>query len=443
MKRIKLENFRCYKEQTIDFKSGINLLIGDNATGKTTILKACKYVLGAFFYGFRDEYARPLNIQNNDFREVMIDGIIAPEEPVKISFYGKTAFEQINNKRSILEFLSDVTQYLYKENKTNRTSRIKGISEYTKHAKHLSKTFFTEEGQQKPLPLFAYFSTYDIHFVRNVNAFRFRSYSHKPSFGYYKCLEGNGFLSYWIKRLIILEEGQKNLQEVEIVRHAIIDALGENGCNIINGMAVRPKQGKVYYSFIDGREVEAEQLSDGYKRIVNIVTDIAFRCAFLNRGLYGENAAKETLGTVLIDEIDLHLHPTLQSTVLKGLRNAFPKLQFIVSSHAPMVMSSVESNEENVVYKLDYNTEDGYSVNEVVTYGMDLSTISEVVLKHPSRDLKADADLSSLFELIDEDKIIEAKLELERLKGIYSNNPELTRAETMLNFVIFDDEEDN
>lgn len=55
MNEIKLQNFRCYSDLTITFKSGINLLIGDNATGKTSILLACKYVLSAFFSGFSDE----------------------------------------------------------------------------------------------------------------------------------------------------------------------------------------------------------------------------------------------------------------------------------------------------------------------------------------------------------------------------------------------------
>lgn len=58
MKRIRLENFRCYTDQSIEFKSGINLLVGDNGSGKTSILKACKYVLSSFFAGFSDEHTK-------------------------------------------------------------------------------------------------------------------------------------------------------------------------------------------------------------------------------------------------------------------------------------------------------------------------------------------------------------------------------------------------
>jgi len=102
-------------------------------------------------------------------------------------------------------------------------------------------------------------------------------------------------------------------------------------------------RGKVYFRLMDGRMVEAELLSDGYKRLVNIVLDVAIRCALLNRVKYGVDSYAYTHGTVIIDEIDEHLHPSLQQRVLKVLQHNFPQIQFIVTTHAPMVISSVES----------------------------------------------------------------------------------------------------
>lgn len=55
MREIRLENFRCYTDLSVSFRSGVNLFVGDNATGKTSILKACKYVLSSFFSGFSDD----------------------------------------------------------------------------------------------------------------------------------------------------------------------------------------------------------------------------------------------------------------------------------------------------------------------------------------------------------------------------------------------------
>ena len=241
----------------------------------------------------------------------------------------------------------------------------------------------------------------------------------------------------------MLQEGQKNLHEIASVRTAVSKALGTGGCGIIDDLSIRPNQGKVYYIFSDGREVDAEHLSDGYRRLVNIVTDVAFRCALLNGRLYGEEAVYNTYGTVLIDEIDMHLHPTLQTNVLRGLQRAFPKLQFIVTSHAPMVMTSVKNDDRNVVYRLSYEQGE-YSLQESDTYGMDASTITDAVLKQTPREKAVDEQLQELFECIDSGSEKEARTLLEEMRTHFGDRlPELAEAEAMLNFSIAEDDEED
>ena len=442
MKEIRLENFRCYTDLSVSFRSGVNLFVGDNATGKTSILKACKYVLSSFFSGFSDDNTKWVNPGNEDFRQIETDGILLQERPIHIHFNTDDTIEYLELlRRPESLFLTDEESETYytltKNTKKNSRSLTSGIREYKDYAAALMQSYITENGQQKALPLFANFSTEDIHATRKIDVDKFKAYSHKPSFGYYECLEGDGFFPYWIKRLLVLQEGRENHPEIAIVRRAVQEALGGGGCRIIQDMQVRPNQKKVYYIYMDGREVEAGYLSDGYRRLVNIVTDLAFRCALLNRGIYNDEACARTKGTVLIDEVDLHLHPTLQSRVLKGLRHAFPQLQFIVSSHAPMVMSGVESNEENVIYKLDFSAESGYGIAPVVTYGMDLSTLTEVVLNQTPRVAEVDLQLTTLFELIDDEKVDEATILLKDMKEKYGGHiPELAQAEAMLNCVI-------
>lgn len=452
MEKIGLKNFRCYANQSISFKPSINLLIGDNATGKTSVLKACKYVLSAFFCGFSDENTKWVSPDTDDFRHITVNDLLSQELSIHLSFdiedtikypellgLRQTTFPELNT-----DPFDNCKYFLTKRSKKNSKPLTSGIKEYRDYATLLQFNYFNQDGQQKALPLFAYFSTEDIHSTRKIESGKFKSYNHKPSFGYYECLEGDGFFSYWVKRLLILQEGRENHPEIAIVRRAIGDALGKNGCNIIYDMKVRPIQKKVYYIFSDGREVEANLLSDGYKRLVNIVTDIAFRCALLNRGFYGMETTMQTYGTVLIDEVDLHLHPTLQATVLKGLRNAFPNIQFIVTTHAPMVMTGVESNEENIVYNLSYSSSEGYRIEEIETYGMDVSTITYIILNQIPREPQVQQQLDSLFKLIEDNKKEEARILLNemRTKRGYSL-PELTEAETMLNFSIEDDEADS
>ncbi|MDM8338405.1 AAA family ATPase [Mediterranea massiliensis] len=437
MNEINLQNFRCYSDLTITFKSGINLLIGDNATGKTSVLLACKYVLSAFFSGFSDENTKWISPHNDDFRIRSSQGILLPELPIYIQFQTSDIIEYPDILQQTSLFDPSTSYTLTKNSKKNSRALTTGIREYKNYAAWLMAGCFTESGQQMALPLFASFSTEDIHANRKIDASRFKIYNHKASFGYYECLEGNGFFPYWLKRLLVLQESRENHPEIIIVRTAIRNALGPEGCNIISDMQVRPNQRKVYYILPDGRETEANYLSDGYRRLVNIVTDLAFRCALLNRGIYGENACALTRGTVLIDEADLHLHPSLQAVVLKGLRHAFPRLQFIVSSHAPMLMSCVETNDENIVYKLNYSSADGYGIIPVNTYGMDLSTLTDVILDQVPRATAVDQNLSHLFRLIDEGDYKEAAELLQQLRDCHGENlPELTQAEAMLNCVI-------
>ena len=451
MKEIRLENFRCYTNQIIRFRTGINLLIGDNASGKTSMLKACKYVLSAFFSGFSDENTRWINPDINDFSIQINDGVIAPELPVKIHFVcDSRQYESLSYNGECYNPGEGQEYYtLQKNSKKNSRALITGITRYRDYANLLQETYTRIDDNQITrifaLPLFACFSTEDIHATRKIDANKFLEYAQKASFGYYECLDGNGFFPYWEKRLLILHEGQKNLQEIEIVRNSISKALGREGCNIIADMQVRSIQGRIYYIFTDGREVEADLLSDGYKRLVNIVTDIAFRCALLNREIYGLNSPERTSGTVLIDEVDLHLHPTLQATVLKGLRNAFPKIQFIITTHAPMVMTGVESNSENVVYKLDYSETHGYTIMETDTFGMDVSMITNAILGQIPRDKEVDRELDILFNDIDEENYADARIRLSEMKEKFGDNlPELSKAEAILGFMNEDEnEEDN
>lgn len=83
-------------------------------------------------------------------------------------------------------------------------------------------------------------------------------------------------------------------------------------------------------------------LSDGIRSMLTLVADIAFRTVKLNPNL-GPFAATHTHGIVLIDEVDMHLHPAWQQTVLSSLCEAFPRVQFIVTTHSPQVLTSVES----------------------------------------------------------------------------------------------------
>lgn len=96
----------------------------------------------------------------------------------------------------------------------------------------------------------------------------------------------------------------------------------------------------------DNRNPSFEKLPAGYKRLLYMALDIAYRSYLLN-------GTTDAHGVVIIDEIDLHLHPELEQVVLQRFINTFPHIQFIVSTHSPLVLTGVETNKNlNVVLKM-------------------------------------------------------------------------------------------
>lgn len=190
--------------------------------------------------------------------------------------------------------------------------------------------------------------------------------------GYVDCMDGtaniklmmNWFAKMTVQKYQNLELGMGGIPELEAVYSAM-----ETCYKRITGSEsvkmqydVGTKELEVAYQYKDRKwmRMPINQLSDGYKSIVSLVADIAYRMAVLNPQLL-RNVCKETEGIVLIDEVDLHLHPTWQQRILGDLREIFPKVQFIVTTHAPAVISTVKS--ENIILLNDGGMyeESGYS----------------------------------------------------------------------------------
>ena len=452
MRRITINNFRCYEKKSMDFRRGINLLIGDNSVGKTSLLRACNLVMNAFFCGYSDENTKWKSAEDDDFREIKNDDIVTDDLPINIAFeldeidcpnitLEDGSVIPLHNHETFAEEFGYPEFNIEKKSKKNARNLISGLNPLRTYASLLQKNSHAiVDGmaiQRNALPLFAYFTTEDIHTVRKFDKEKtyFKKYPQKPSFGYFESFDCKGLLDCWLKRILVLKEAKKGEQEIECVRNAVVSALGPNGCDIIADMEVRTNDNEVFFMYCDGREVRSDLLSDGYRRLVSIVVDIAFRSALLNKVMYGNEAYKHTHGTVIIDEIDEHLHPELQVRILKALHETFPKIQFIVSTHAPLVMSSVENAPENVVYKLEYN--DGiYSHKELNTYGLDASTIMQVYMDQPPRDLAIDKEIKNIESLIDAEKYVEARTALDKMLDRPGSdaNPELSRIEATLSF---------
>jgi predicted ATP-binding protein involved in virulence len=181
--------------------------------------------------------------------------------------------------------------------------------------------------------------------------------------------------------------------------------------------------------FDDGNEASWNELSDGYHVFMGLVGDIARRAVILN-GHDGASAPELLEGVVLVDEIDLHLHPRWQRKVLQGLRAAFPLLQFIVTTHSPQVLSSVENRQ---VRRLIGGA---VMAGGLFVEGRDTNAILRELMGTDDRDARGDAPLKALYDLIDDGKVAEARTLLEHMRAKWGDlDPELIRAEGLIDDV--------
>lgn len=176
-----------------------------------------------------------------------------------------------------------------------------------------------------------------------------------------------------------------------------------------------------------GEPLAVEQLSEGERALILLVADIARRLAIANPDLSDPLLGS---GIVLIDEIELRLHPSWQRAVLPGLRRAFPGIQLIVATHSPQVLSQVPA--ESIILL------DGFQVAGAArpTLGRDSSSILEEVMGVPARPREMAARLKAVGRLIDEERLEEARAALDDVAATLGpTDAEVVRLRTLIAFL--------
>ncbi|MEP0756020.1 AAA family ATPase [Trichocoleus sp. DQ-A2] len=176
-----------------------------------------------------------------------------------------------------------------------------------------------------------------------------------------------------------------------------------------------------------GQELIIEQLSDGEKGLLAMVGDLARRLAIANPGLPDPLQGE---GVVLIDEIELHLHPKWQREIIPALTRTFPNCQFIVTTHSPQVISEVKPNG---IYILEATSEGVVAKRPESSFGRDSNRILEDLMGVPARPQEIKDELLELFRLIDKGDLDGAKqLRQQIADQIGTDEPEFVRADVLM-----------
>lgn len=167
------------------------------------------------------------------------------------------------------------------------------------------------------------------------------------------------------------ENDGKPLPAYEVIMDAVRYSLKEE---LLPGQQVlySSRYGGIAVKNADGTIIDFTALSDGYRNVIKIVTDIATKMCILNPYLK-EDTLKKTPGIVVIDELDLSLHPTWQRQIVRILKDLFPKVQFICATHSPFIIQSLEDGE---LIALDTELDEEYS-------GQSIEDIAEDIMQVP------------------------------------------------------------
>jgi len=177
-----------------------------------------------------------------------------------------------------------------------------------------------------------------------------------------------------------------------------------------------------------GQSLFLEQLSDGERGLLALVFDLTRRLAIANSE--SENPIAEGAALVLIDEIELHLHPSWQRRVLRSLQAAFKQCQFVVTTHSPQVIGQVRSERLRLLHHDDSGKVTLAKISQ--SFGMDSSWILEKIMGVPARDYETEQRLSAIYQAIDKDDLRRARGLANQLRDDIGDFPDLQEALALL-----------
>ena len=387
--RITVKNFRCFGELTVTFDDRLTILVGKNGAGKSAILDAVTVVAGTLMSELK---MKTFGIRKEDARNVCYplgSGIdVQAQFPVSIDAEGSLGGESVQWTRVLRSAKGHTV--------TVDSDRFRQVS--ATYAKSVA-----EGDANLILPIISYYGTGRL----------WAQMREKQKAPLEKTSRLNGYLDS-------LDASANNKLMLQWFRKMTLRDL-QNGKASPEYMAVKQVMARCFRALTGATEVDVrfnldnleielqyttpagerlvsslDQLSDGYKSAISLIADIAYRMSMLNPQLF-DLVLEETPGVVLIDEVDLHLHPAWQHKILRDLLDFFPKVQFIVSTHAPAVIHSVPTGRLVVL-------EDGKVQREgIQPYGRDVNSIMREVMDVSTRPEPIKQKFADYYSRMDEE----------------------------------------
>ena len=414
LKKLHISNFRCFRDYTIEFAPGVTVLFGKNGSGKSTLIHAIHKALS---FAFKNDKVEEGELTlSSGFPTLRPNQYRKKEDIVRDEKSGLSLpYICIHAEADFLETTLDWDMYALTSTFALQPSKYKT-------AYKLLMSRIKETGT---FPVFAYFSDSFPHISTKASTLSKTQLSLR-NLGYLGWDDETAYSDLWITKLtkiwtiwnrakmnVMQEESalanceklkasgdineNEYREDVDLHRARLENALKDfnkynpeissireclvNFSKKLPGIDVQNVFVSVYeedglcLETKDGQNPPFEKLPAGYKRIFYMALDIAYRSYILN-------GTTDSEGIVVIDEIDLHLHPALEQVILQCFQETFPNIQFIVSTHSPLVLTDIDTvTGRNKVMRMtpacdapeEWRNIHGIDYNQMLEENMDVS----------------------------------------------------------------------
>lgn len=423
IQKIDIRNFRGFERRSFAFNSKLALIIGNNTSGKTTLLHALQVALGAYLKCLKSlptDKAYSCNFSQRD-RFLKYNPLTRDYMP--------------NEENTMIEVSGEFSKTTFADGKISMESEPvswgRELSGNTTKSvnDHLSKIVKEMEGLRRDeragstsvLPLVLSFATNRIDNQYRA-ATKKKEKESRMAKAYKAALKDTVDFQGAFDWLYRYERDLKSNLVTSGTFDSFIKALNK-AIPALTDIYIDTKNNE-FSACVEVRDLlptyqTFEHMSDGFKSVICISAEIAHRCVELN-GFLGAEAVEKTPGIVMIDELELYLHPRWQMHILEDLQRAFPNIQFIVTTHSPFIIQSVKKENLVVLDGVTSDTDPIYrSIEEIAATEMNMPKITR-----SQRYQKMIELADKYYDLVMSGKTDEqTAAELDEMEAEYSDNP--------------------
>ncbi|MGO8673369.1 MAG: AAA family ATPase [Capsulimonadaceae bacterium] len=440
IKSLSLANFRGFKHTEIEFQAGVNVIGGVNGSGKSSILDALRVLSGVTLYEIGTTRTRHTRLVSTDVRF----GIGAADLRAMYAF-------GLSEVQSIVHHNFETAYNAFIKTSRGGPQRRSGthgsnIASIPNRYEVTSRPLVVVDGDSTPFAL--YFSPRRSLYVERTSRGKAES---GPEAAYSGALADREFriatiADWWSSQRSLAAEvpagpfaarenalqralrsfipefdyvspGLKTVRYPTITQPHVPGEISDEEIPLgVQTIDVGKRKGDL--------QLNVAQLSDGERGMLALVLEIARRLALANEHL--EDPIRDGEAVVLIDEIELHLHPKWQREIIGRLERTFPNCQFIVTTHSPLILGEVRPDQ---VLLLDH---DGTVYRPDQSLGMDSNFILEFIMGSSARDENTQRELDRIETLIETEEYSQAEDAIERMRENLGTFPDLIRLQTRI-----------